>query len=220
MDSSSSTASPVPTAAPEIASTFKILLVGDSNVGKSSILLRFTDDHFLPPEDTSATIGVDFKVKMHDVDGKRYKLTIWDTAGQERFRTLTSSYYRGAQGVILVYDVSSRETFEHLDNWVEELSTYCSSDDVVKMVVGNKIDKESERQVTRKEGAEYARRHQTLFLECSAKTKIGVQQAMEELVNKIVETPSLWRKQSPSKGTVNVDESVTSSGLSAANCSC
>ncbi|KAJ2012829.1 Ras- protein Rab-18-B, partial [Coemansia sp. S680] len=102
---------------PEIASTFKILLVGDSNVGKSSILLRFTDDHFLSPEDTSATIGVDFKVKMYDLDGTRYKLTIWDTAGQERFRTLTSSYYRGAQGVILVYDVCSRESFEHLNNW-------------------------------------------------------------------------------------------------------
>ncbi|KAJ2851331.1 Ras- protein Rab-18 [Coemansia brasiliensis] len=205
-------------AAQEITSTFKILMVGDSNVGKSSILLRFTDDQFLPPEETSATIGVDFKVKMYDVDGKKYKLTIWDTAGQERFRTLTSSYYRGAQGVILVYDVSSRETFEHLSNWMEELNTYCSNNDVVKMVVGNKIDKEAERQVTRKEGAEYARKHQTLFLECSAKTKIGVQQAVEELVNKIVDTPSLWRKSSPNKGTVTVNDSVPS-GLGS-GCAC
>ncbi|KAJ1738624.1 Ras- protein Rab-18 [Coemansia sp. RSA 989] len=202
----------------EITSTFKILMVGDSNVGKSSILLRFTDDQFLPPEETSATIGVDFKVKMYDVDGKKYKLTIWDTAGQERFRTLTSSYYRGAQGVILVYDVSSRETFEHLSNWMEELNTYCSSNDVVKMVVGNKIDKEAERQVTRKEGAEYARKHQTLFLECSAKTKIGVQQAVEELVNKIVDTPALWRKPSPNRGKVTVNDSVPS-GLGS-GCAC
>ncbi|KAJ2327674.1 hypothetical protein IWW51_001622 [Coemansia sp. RSA 2702] len=217
-------------------------MVGDSNVGKSSILLRFTDDQFLPPEETSATIGgfepepaqcsskreqlelrlgnvgVDFKVKMYDVDDRRFKLTIWDTAGQERFRTLTSSYYRGAQGVILVYDVSNRESFEHLDNWMEELTTYCSSGDVVKMVVGNKIDKESERQVTRSEGADYARKHQTLFLECSAKTKIGVQQAVEELVNKIVDTPSLWRRPSPNKGTVSVNESVTS-GLTS-GCAC
>ncbi|KAJ1820659.1 Ras- protein Rab-18-B [Coemansia sp. S610] len=195
---------------PEIASTFKILLVGDSNVGKSSILLRFTDDHFLPPEDTSATIGVDFKVKLYDLGGTRYKLTIWDTAGQERFRTLTSSYYRGAQGVILVYDVCSRESFEHLNNWIDELNTYCSNDDIIKMVIGNKIDKESERQVPRKEGAEYARKHQTLFLECSAKTKIGVQQAVEELVNKIVETPSLWRKSTQTKGVISIDNSVTS----------
>ncbi|KAI8324517.1 ras-domain-containing protein [Martensiomyces pterosporus] len=155
---------------------------------------------------------------MYDLDGARYKLTIWDTAGQERFRTLTSSYYRGAQGVILVYDVCSRESFEHLNEWFEELSTYCSKDDIVKMVIGNKIDKEAERQVTRSEGADYARTHQTLFLECSAKTKIGVQQAMEELVSKIVETPSLWRKASPNRGTVTVNESV-SSGLSG-GCGC
>ncbi|KAJ1885286.1 Ras- protein Rab-18 [Kickxella alabastrina] len=204
-------------AVPEITATFKLLLIGDSNVGKSSILLRFTDDHFLPPEETSATIGVDFKVKYLEVDSQRYKLTIWDTAGQERFRTLTSSYYRGAQGVILVYDVSSRESFDNLDTWFEELKTYCSGEDVVKMVIGNKIDKESERQVSRKEGAEYARKHRTLFLECSAKTKIGVQQAMEELVNKIVETPGLWRKSSPSKGTVYVND--VPSGI-AGGCAC
>ncbi|KAJ1963785.1 hypothetical protein GGI12_001846 [Dipsacomyces acuminosporus] len=195
---------------PEITSTFKILFIGDSGVGKSSILVRFIDDHFLPPDKVSATIGVDFRAKMYDLDGSRYKLTIWDTAGQERFRTLTSSYYRGAQGVILVYDVCSRASFEHLDEWFDELSTYCSKDDVVKMIIGNKIDKEAERQVTRKEGAEYARKHQTLFLECSAKTKIGVQQAMEELVTKIVETPTLWRKPAPAKGTVTVNDSVSS----------
>ncbi|KAJ2612069.1 Ras- protein Rab-18 [Coemansia sp. RSA 1365] len=206
----------VPT--PEITATFKILLIGDSNVGKSSIIRRFTDDKFLSPEETNATIGVDFKVTMYDVDEKRYKLAIWDTAGQERFRTLTSSYYRGAQGVILVYDVSSRETFENLENWIEEVNTYCPSDDVVKMIVGNKIDKETEERVQRKEGFEYARKHQTLFLECSAKTKVGVQQAVEELVNKIIDTPSLWSKSSPKKGTVSVDESVTS-GFSS-GCAC
>ncbi|KAJ1931819.1 Ras- protein Rab-18, partial [Linderina macrospora] len=109
-----------------------------------------------------ADVGVDFKVKMLDLDDTRYKLTLWDTAGQERFRTLTSSYYRGAQGVILVYDVCNRESFDHLDEWFEELSTYCTKDEVVKMVIGNKIDKEAERVVSRKEGAEYARKHQTL----------------------------------------------------------
>ncbi|KAJ2822099.1 hypothetical protein IWW50_004360 [Coemansia erecta] len=213
----------------EVHAMYKILLIGDSNVGKSSILLRFTDDQFLPPEEASATIaknnaeeaarvGVDFKAKLCDVDDKRYKLTIWDTAGQERFRTLTSSYYRGAQGVILVYDVSNRESFEHLDSWMEELNTYCTTSDVVKMVVGNKIDKESERQVTRKEGAEYARRHQTLFLECSAKTRIGVQQAVEELVSKISDTATTWRKSASGNGMVTVNESVTS-GFSS-GCAC
>ncbi|CAO3691957.1 unnamed protein product [Rhizopus microsporus] len=123
------------------APTLKLLLIGNSNVGKSSLLLQFTDDTFLPQEEVSATIGVDFKVSMMEVNGKTYKLTIWDTAGQERFRTLTSSYYRGAQGVILVYDVSNRETFDALSNWWNEVNTYCSTPDVVKMIVGNKVDK-------------------------------------------------------------------------------
>ncbi|KAK9763660.1 Ras- protein Rab-18 [Basidiobolus ranarum] len=184
----------------EVAATLKLLLIGNSSVGKSSILLRFTDDTFLPQDEVSATIGVDFKVKVLEVDEKKYKLTIWDTAGQERFRTLTSSYYRGAQGVILVYDVSSRETFEQLDQWFTELNTYCSSKDVVKMIVGNKVDKESSRVVSRKEGAEYAKKMQTLFIECSAKTKVGVHQAVEELVRKIIDTPSLWQKQAQSTG--------------------
>ncbi|CDS13199.1 hypothetical protein LRAMOSA05377 [Lichtheimia ramosa] len=184
--------------------TLKLLLIGNSNVGKSSLLLRFTDDTFLPQEEVSATIGVDFKVAMMDVGDQRYKLTIWDTAGQERFRTLTSSYYRGAQGVILVYDVSSRESFEALDTWWKEVNTYCSSPDVVKMIVGNKVDKESSRAVTYKEGAEMARKLQTLFVECSAKTNVGVKEAFEELVTKVIETPSLWQKKMSPSSTVRV----------------
>ncbi|KAJ1981242.1 Ras- protein Rab-18 [Dimargaris xerosporica] len=203
----------------EVTATFKLLLIGDSNVGKSSILLRFTDDMFLGPEEASATIGVDFKVKMFDVEGHRYKLTIWDTAGQERFRTLTSSYYRGAQGVVLVYDVSRRDTFEHLDQWMNELNTYCSTHDVVKMIVGNKVDKESERVVTRQEGAEYARKTQSLFIECSAKTKTGVYQAVDELVRKIVDTPQLWRKQVASANRVRLEQAETETPAQS-TCSC
>ncbi|RKP40355.1 P-loop containing nucleoside triphosphate hydrolase protein [Dimargaris cristalligena] len=169
----------------DTVATFKLLLIGDSNVGKSSLILRFTDDIFLPPEETSATIGVDFRVKLYDVEDKRYKLTIWDTAGQEKFRTLTSSCYRGVHGVILVYDVSRRDTFEHLDQWLNELNTYCSDQEVVKMIVGNKIDMESERMVSRQEGADYARRTQSMFIECSAKTRVGVYQAVDELVRKV-----------------------------------
>jgi Ras-related protein Rab-18 len=197
--------------------TFKILLIGDSGTGKSSLLLRFTDDTFLE-EEMSATIGVDFKVKFIQLpDNKRIKLTIWDTAGQERFRTLTSSYYRGAQGVILVYDVTSRETFDNLkDVWIPELETYCTSRTVVKMVVGNKVDKgDGVRVVTKKEGQEFARQHETLFLECSAKTKVGVQQAFEELIEKIVETPELWQKRTDSTLRVGADQDVNSAGYCA-----
>ncbi|KAI9476610.1 ras family-domain-containing protein [Zychaea mexicana] len=195
--------------------TLKLLLIGNSSVGKSSLLLRFTDDTFLPQDEVSATIGVDFKVSMTNVEGKTYKLTIWDTAGQERFRTLTSSYYRGAQGVILVYDVSSRDSFEALNTWWNEVNTYCSSPDVVKMIVGNKVDKESSRAVTYKEGAAMARKLQTLFIECSAKTNVGVREAFEELVIKIIETPSLWQKKA-APNTVRVSTQQPQAG----GCSC
>ncbi|KAL7411772.1 P-loop containing nucleoside triphosphate hydrolase protein [Mrakia frigida] len=172
----------------------KILLIGNSSVGKSSLLLRFTDDDFLAEDESVSTIGVDFKVKSIEVGGTKYKLSIWDTAGQERFRTLTSSYYRGAQGVILVYDVSSRATFEELTRWMHELETY-TAPDVVKIVVGNKVDKEFSRQVTTSEGKAFAERIGCLFVECSAKTRIGVKEAFEELVASIIATPSLYSKR-------------------------
>ncbi|KAL7320477.1 Ras-related protein Rab-18 [Mucor circinelloides] len=200
--------------------TLKLLLIGNSNVGKSSLLLRFTDDTFLPQEEVSATIGVDFKVSMMEVNGKMYKLTIWDTAGQERFRTLTSSYYRGAQGVILVYDVSNRDTFDALNTWWNEVNTYCSSPDVVKMIVGNKVDKESSRVVTYEEGANFARKLSTLFVECSAKTKVGVKQAFEELVEKIIETPSLWQKDAVPNSTVRMSAEDNKEQSGGDSCAC
>ena len=124
---------------------FKILLIGDAGVGKSSILLQFTDGFF--NENLQSTIGVDFKIKTIETDGpdgtrKRVKATIWDTAGQERFRTLTSSYYRGAQGIILVYDVSRKDTFLGLENWLKEIEQFSMGGgrDIVKLLVGNKVD--------------------------------------------------------------------------------
>merc|ERR1712181_124796 len=95
--------------------------------------------------DQEATIGVDFKVKVIDNNGNKVKLAIWDTAGQERFRTLTPSYYRGAQGAILVYDISSRESFQKVEDWLNELETYSTNHDLIKMLVGNKCDKEADK---------------------------------------------------------------------------
>ncbi|KAL8168179.1 hypothetical protein V2J09_009678, partial [Rumex salicifolius] len=163
--------------------SFKILLIGDSAVGKSSLLLSFISNSV---EDLSPTIGVDFKIKSLTVGGKRLKLTIWDTAGQERFRTVTDSYYRGAQGIILVYDVTRRETFANLsDVWAKEIDLYSTNQNCVKMLVGNKVDIDSERAVSREEGISLANELGSLFLECSAKTRENVEQCFEELALKV-----------------------------------
>ncbi|XP_034271313.1 ras-related protein Rab-18-B-like isoform X2 [Pantherophis guttatus] len=168
--------------------TLKLLLIGDSAVGKSSLLLRFAEDTFEPY--LSPTIGVDFKVKKMVVRNFPLQLAIWDTAGQERFRTLTPSYYRGAQGIILVYDVTRRETFLGLESWLQELDIYTKKN-VVKMLVGNKID-ETNREVEKREGLLFAQKHSMLFIEASAKMKAGVQSAFEEVVMRILQTPELW----------------------------
>ncbi|CAI5445666.1 unnamed protein product [Caenorhabditis angaria] len=174
--------------------TLKILIIGESGVGKSSLMLRFVDDVFDPEQ--AATIGVDFRVTSMTIDGNRVKLAIWDTAGQERFRTLTPSYYRGAQGVICVYDVTNRSSFEKLAHWMTEVDTYCTKEDAVKMLVANKIDMPN-REVSREEGLKFAKRHRTLFIEASAKTKEGVQCTFEELIEKIIQTPNLWDNERP-----------------------
>ncbi|GMN39255.1 hypothetical protein TIFTF001_008498 [Ficus carica] len=174
--------------------SFKILLIGDSGVGKSSLLVSFIS---ASTNDLAPTIGVDFKIKLLTVGGKKLKLTIWDTAGQERFRTLTSSYYRGAQGIILVYDVTRRETFTNLsDVWAKEVELHLTNKDCVKMLVGNKVDRESERAVSREEGMALAKELGSLFLECSAKTRENVEQCFEELALKIMEVPSLLEEGS------------------------
>jgi len=187
-----------------VLASLKILVIGESGVGKSSLLVRFTDDTFNIEQ--AATIGVDFKTKIMTVDDNTFRLHIWDTAGQERYRNLTPSYYRGAQGVVLVYDVSSRTTFSKLEMWLNEVDTYVTRKDVVKMLVGNKIDSEI-RQVTRDEGMRFARKYGMLFMEASAKTKENVQCAFEELVEKIVQTPGLWEASQLREGTLKLNDS-------------
>lgn len=181
----------------DVLTTIKLLIIGESGVGKSSLMLRFTDDDF--DNEQALTIGVDFKTKIINIDDVNIKLAIWDTAGQERFRTLTPSYYRDAQGAILVYDVTKRSTFQKLDSWLNELEIYGTRPNMAKMVVGNKID-QPDREISREDGFKFAKKHRTLFLETSAKTSEGVKQAFEEVVRKIIETDGLWEPRAPQNG--------------------
>ncbi|CAG9579571.1 unnamed protein product [Danaus chrysippus] len=172
----------------DCVTTLKILVIGESGVGKSSIILAFTTGDY--NSSFPATIGVDYKCKVMEVNGLKVKLGIWDTAGQERYRTLTNSFYRDAHGAILVYDVSEPKTLQKLNEWVDELQVYSTKKNIVCLVVGNKIDKD--RAVSREAGQAFAQKHRMLFIESSAKTQEGINLAFEELVQKIIETPGLW----------------------------
>ena len=149
---------------------FKILLVGDSGVGKSCLLNRFTDNIFT--ENYISTIGVDFKIRTVEIDGKTIKLQIWDTAGQERFRVITSAYYRGAHGVLIVYDLSNDTTFKNIKFWLDELDKY-ASENISKMIIGNKCDI-LKREVDYSVAREFADSLNPPYIESSAKTGINI----------------------------------------------
>jgi len=152
----------------------KLLLIGDSGVGKSCLLLRFSDDSFTPSFIT--TIGIDFKIKTIELDGKRIKLQIWDTAGQERFRTITTAYYRGAMGILLVYDTTDEQSFQNIRNWIRNIEQH-AADNVDKILVGNKCDMVSEKVVETSRGKSLAEEYGIEFFETSAKTNVNVVEA-------------------------------------------
>ncbi|KAG6483861.1 hypothetical protein ZIOFF_060647 [Zingiber officinale] len=171
---------------------FKLLLIGDSGVGKSCLLLRFADDSYL--ESYISTIGVDFKIRTVEQDGKTVKLQIpvssvemlvlWDTAGQERFRTITSSYYRGAHGIIVVYDVTDQESFNNVKQWLNEIDRY-ASDNVNKLLVGNKCDLAENKVVSYETAKAFADEIGIPFLETSAKNATNVEQAFMAMTGAI-----------------------------------
>ncbi|KAJ6252757.1 ras-related protein rab-2a [Anaeramoeba flamelloides] len=156
---------------------YKFIIIGDSGVGKSCILLQFTDHRFQEVYDF--TIGVEFGSRMIKIKDQQIRLQIWDTAGQETFRSITRSYYRGAAGALLVYDVSKRETFDHARNWLEDALKH-STTNLQVMLIGNKSDLEKNRKVSKKEGEEFAKEHNLLFLETSAKTAQNIEEAFLE----------------------------------------
>ena len=162
---------------------FKLVLIGDSGVGKSCILLRFADDSFT--ESYITTIGVDFRFRTINVEGKNVKLQIWDTAGQERFRTITSAYYRGADAIVLVYDSTNRESFEHVDSWLQEVNKY-SNDNTIKVLIGNKSDMVDDRKITTEEGKSRADASGLSFIETSAKDATHIEDAFLMISRKLV----------------------------------
>ena len=165
----------------------KLLMIGDSGVGKTCLLLRYSNDSFSPTFIT--TIGIDFKIKTVQLDGKTVKLQIWDTAGQERFRTITTSYFRGAQGILLVYDVTDRNSFENIKNWVGQINVHAeNSINISKVLIGNKSDvDESERQVTREQGEQLAKEFNIEhFFEASAKQDKNVKDAFEAVAKSVM----------------------------------
>lgn len=167
---------------------FKLLLIGDSGVGKTCVLFRFSDDAF----NTTfiSTIGIDFKIKTVELNGKKIKLQIWDTAGQERFHTITTSYYRGANGIMLVYDITNPKSFDNISKWLRNIEEH-ASEDVERMLLGNKCDMDEKRMISKERGEQIAREHGIKFYETSAKNNVNIEKAFMTLATDILnKTPS------------------------------
>ena len=167
---------------PDYEYLFKLLLIGNSGVGKSCILMRYADNSFT--ENFFNTIGVDFKIKTITLNDQVIKMQIWDTAGQDRFRTLTSSYYRGAHGIIIVYDVTNKDSFDNVKQWMQEIEKF-ASENVNKLLVGNKSDLEEQRKVTYDEGVELSKKFDIPFLEVSAKNALNVEDTFITMASEI-----------------------------------
>jgi len=166
---------------------FKLVLIGDSGVGKSCLLLRFADDNFT--DSYISTIGVDFRFRTITINDKTVKLQIWDTAGQERFRTITSAYYRGADGIIMVYDVTSMESFDHVEEWLNEVERH-ANESTSKLLVGNKADLVDEKQVSEEVAQRFADKLGISFLETSAKTSTNVDAAFHTMAQELIKNRS------------------------------
>ena len=166
----------------KIKLSLKILLIGDSQVGKTSLLLKYTEHVF--PEEHIATIGVEYKDKFILKDNYNIRLQIWDTAGQERFHSITKNIYRNANGVLFVYDITNQESFSNIKNWIKDLQNV--GNDIKGVIIGNKIDLEQKRDVSKQDLEEIGNKYNMPILETSAKQSINVNEGFELLVNELL----------------------------------
>lgn len=162
---------------------FKILLIGDSSVGKSAATLRYVEHRF---ERTTSSVGLDFKFKIFELEGRRVKVQVWDTAGQERFRSITSLSFRGSHGVMLFYDITNHKSFENVSYWMNTIRTSSLPDNVKVILIGNKCDLENRRVVDSKSGEDLARELNVPFFETSTKANINIEEAFHTLVRLIM----------------------------------
>jgi Ras-related protein Rab-1A len=171
---------------------FKLVIIGDSGVGKSSLLLRFADDQY--SDSFISTIGVDFRFRTVTIENKVVKLQIWDTAGQERFHTITSAYYRGADGIIIVYDVTSPESFDHVEEWLTEVDRYANKN-TSKLLIGNKAD--LEKRVDYETALRFSEALGIPFLETSAKTSTNVEAAFLTMAKELLKNRDAQARPDP-----------------------
>ena len=187
----------------------KLLIIGDSNVGKTSMLLNYTDNYF--PESHLATIGVEYKVKEIKTDKYNIALQIWDTAGQERFRSITKSFFRNTNGILFVYDITSRRSFQSLKDWIKDSEMHDSGFE--KILVGNKIDLEAKREVQTDELKEYGLKKKIDIIETSAKERINIDEAFKKIVDLILgnkdEKKILEEFGVKTNNEINLDKNVT-----------
>lgn len=181
---------------------FKIVLIGDSSVGKTDLLSRFTRDEFNP--DSRATIGVEFATRTLEINGKRIKAQIWDTAGQERYRAITAAYYRGAVGALVVYDISNSDSYESVSRWLKEMKEHADANIVIALV-GNKSDLEHLRAVPTEEARNFAAEHNLLFTEASALNADNVEFTFHQLIKSIYDMVSKRKFDMDENGVANKD---------------
>jgi len=161
----------------------KILTIGESGVGKTCILLRYTDNKFIKHHLT--TIGIDYKTKDVNINGKSIKLKIWDTAGQERFRNITQQYYKGADGIVLVFDLTDRNSFEKIREWMKQIQSYTQRESIAIVLLGNKCDADN-KAVSAKEANDIATEYNMKFFETSAMNNINIEESFKQLSTEIM----------------------------------